>query len=181
MLRPTVSRSVCLGIKHASGAYYQIFISVRLLRVCWCGKLSLTRGRVGRLQFLLGLTSAAIVGSESRGTSDHILLSQIRDFPFRRLLRLAGLQWSYCTPPPHGMTAFWSKFPVIACQYSHECKLNTCPRKRRLDFQESISTETCLSSRFLAMGLHVTIYLYYSLHEAPHYAVFRIRLPRAPA
>jgi hypothetical protein len=30
------------------------------------------------------------------------LLSQIRDFPFRRLLRLAGLRWRYSTPPPHG-------------------------------------------------------------------------------
>jgi hypothetical protein len=25
-----------------------------------------------------------------------------RDFPFRRLLRLKGLQWRYSTPPPHG-------------------------------------------------------------------------------
>jgi hypothetical protein len=33
----------------------------------------------------------------------YILLSQIRDFPFRRLLRLAGL-WLRCsTPPPHGI------------------------------------------------------------------------------
>jgi hypothetical protein len=53
--------------------------------------------------------SAVILGSESRGTYDHILLSQIRDstnlrgqdgpvivpgtaFPFHRLLRLAGSQ-----------------------------------------------------------------------------------------
>jgi hypothetical protein len=33
----SVSRSVCLGIKHPAGAYVQIFITVRLLRVCWCG------------------------------------------------------------------------------------------------------------------------------------------------
>jgi hypothetical protein len=42
----TVSRPVCLGIKHPSGAYDQIFITVRQLRVC--GALSLTRGRVYR-------------------------------------------------------------------------------------------------------------------------------------
>jgi hypothetical protein len=35
-----------------------------------------------------GLASAVIFGSESHGTRDHILLSQIRDFSFRRLLRL---------------------------------------------------------------------------------------------
>jgi hypothetical protein len=34
---------------------------------------------VCRLQLLLGLASAVILRSESRGTHDHILLSQIRD------------------------------------------------------------------------------------------------------
>jgi hypothetical protein len=93
-----------LGVKHPSGAYDQIFIIVRQLRVCWCGALSLTRERVCRLRFLLVLASAVTLGPQSLGTRDHILQSQIRDFPFRRLVRLAGLRWRYSPPPPHGLT-----------------------------------------------------------------------------
>jgi hypothetical protein len=63
---------------------------------------SLTRGWVYHLQLMQVLASAFILASESCGTSDHILISQIRDFPFCRLLRLAGLRWKYSTPPPHG-------------------------------------------------------------------------------
>jgi hypothetical protein len=48
-------------------------------RVCWCGALSLTRDRVCRLQMLLGLASAVILGSKSRRTRYNILLPQIWD------------------------------------------------------------------------------------------------------
>jgi hypothetical protein len=86
---------------------------------------SLTRGRVYRLQLLLVLASAVILGSESRGTRVHILLSDSRlpqpggpgpriyipqeqgssvippgtGFLFRRLLRLVGPRWRYSNPP----------------------------------------------------------------------------------
>jgi hypothetical protein len=42
---------------------------------------SLTRGWICRLQLLLVLASAVILGSEPSGTHDHILLPQIRNFP----------------------------------------------------------------------------------------------------
>jgi hypothetical protein len=91
---------------------------------------SLTIGWVCRLEFLLVLIGEFILRSESR-----ILLSQIRDspnlegqvpifisprnsvallyppgsgFPFRRLLRLAGLRWRYSKPPPHGYLGLYS-------------------------------------------------------------------------
>jgi hypothetical protein len=113
ILRPAVSRPICLGIKHPSGAYDRIFSTVDSYGLVLCGAPSLTRRRVCLFYMLLALASEVFPWSESFGTRDHILLSQIWDFPFRRLLRLAGSRWRYSTPPPHG-SLFWT-FDSITC------------------------------------------------------------------
>jgi hypothetical protein len=95
----SISKSWC---RASFGAHDQIFITVWQLWSCFCGAPSLMRGRVCLLYILLVLASVVFLGSESLRSCDHILLSQIWDFPFRRLLRLAGSRWRYSNPPPHG-------------------------------------------------------------------------------
>jgi hypothetical protein len=152
-LRQTVSRPLCLGIKDRSRAYDQIFITVRHLRVCWYAVLSLTRGRVCRLQLLLALAKAFILGVESRGTRDHILLSQIWDFSFRRLLQLPGLRWRYSTPPPHGIkdwssselyliTQFVLQVNTLRLHYKDE-PVNAVQRNRLCLLWETYETHKC--------------------------------------
>jgi hypothetical protein len=110
--------------------FFLLEIFFRQLRVSYFVAPSLTRGRVCNLLLLLLLASAVPLESESRGTQDHILLTQFlrlsqpggpgpciyipqeqggpvippgTGFPFRRLLRLAGTRWRYSIPPPHGL------------------------------------------------------------------------------
>jgi hypothetical protein len=124
--------------------YFLLEIFFRHLRVCYFVAPSLTRGRVCNLMLLLGITSAVPLWYESRGTQDCILLSQFLRlfqpggpgpriyipqeqggpvippptvFPFHRLLRLAGLQWRYSYPPPHGPSH--RKHYVLRYGYAH--------------------------------------------------------------
>jgi hypothetical protein len=106
----SVSKSWC---RAPYGAHDQIFIMVWQLRSCFCGAPSLRRGRICLLYMLLALSGEVILASESLETRDHILLSQIRDFSLRRLLRLAGTRWRYSTPPPHGETVNYCWFLAI--------------------------------------------------------------------
>jgi hypothetical protein len=78
-----------------------------------CGAPSLTRGRVWLLYMLLALASAICLWSEPFGSRDHILLSHIWDFPFRRLLRLAGSRWRYSIPPPHGVLSLTHSLTLL--------------------------------------------------------------------
>jgi hypothetical protein len=107
--------------------FFLLEIFFRQLRVCYFVAPSLTRGWTRNLLLLLDLASTVPLGSEDRGTRDHILLSQFfrlphaegsgphilkeqggpvkllgTGFPFRRLVWLAGLRWRYSKPPTHG-------------------------------------------------------------------------------
>jgi hypothetical protein len=82
--RRTVSRPVCPSIRPPSRSRDQFLTSMenilRYLRVSSCGTISLTRGRGCNLyvQVLLDLSRAVTIGSMSRRTRDHILLSHLR-------------------------------------------------------------------------------------------------------
>jgi hypothetical protein len=150
MLRRSVSRPVFRGVKPPSGAQNQIFITVRQLMVCWCGG-ALSDERTSRLQLLLALASTVILGSETRRTRDHILLSQIRDFLFCRLLRLAGTALLVLVikprPEPHRKRIF------LYCVFSYCRESNV---SIELFPSNGCSTVACLHSCHLPVGLHVS-------------------------
>jgi hypothetical protein len=188
ILRQTVSGPVCLCVTPPSEAQDQIFITVRQLRVWWCGALSLTRGWVWRLQLLLALASVVIPESESRGTHDHILLSQLETpptwcarpthiyipkeqgapvippgigFPIRRLLRIIGLRWRYSNLPQRRGQLF---FKVRVTLQRHGPHI-----KHRIGIRLFVAAEACLTNLSLAMAIsssfaipafsrHVTVY-----------------------
>jgi hypothetical protein len=81
MLRPTISRPVCLGVKPHLGSKTRFLLLSGSCGFVGCEAHSLTGGRVCRLELLLALARAVILGSESRGTHDRILLSRIQGSP----------------------------------------------------------------------------------------------------
>jgi hypothetical protein len=126
MLRPTVSRPVCLGVGLPSGSHDQIFV----LCLAVAGFLiwgTLSDERTG-LKFTRTIASRPCsrvqVQQNSRpyftpsyetpltgGPGPHTDIPQEQGgpvipsgigFPFCRLLRLVGLRWRYSNPPPHG-------------------------------------------------------------------------------
>jgi hypothetical protein len=121
------------------------------------GLLSLTRGRVCRLQLLLVLASAVILGSESHGTRDHILLSQIPDFPFRRLLRLAELRWRFSIPPPHDIELSCNFVSLILLGTDH-CRKHCFQQYLYCCVLIHCCGDVFVCDRCLETALHATIY-----------------------
>jgi hypothetical protein len=81
--RRSVGQSVLVSghIRTRDQFFFLLEIFFRQLRVYYFVAPSLTRGRVCNLLLLLDLASPIPLGSESRGTKDHILLSQFLRLP----------------------------------------------------------------------------------------------------
>jgi hypothetical protein len=126
-LRLTVSQSVSLGVEPHLGLMtrYLLLFDRYGLVFLW-GALSDKRTGLFFV-YAAGFARAVFLGSESLGTRDHILLSQTWDFPFRRLLRLAGSRWRYSTPPPHGLK--WQYITTLMARETR--KSATCLRTQR--------------------------------------------------
>jgi hypothetical protein len=85
ILWPTVSLPVCPGIKPSSGTRDQFFFFLKI-SLDSCGFVvmvrTLTRGRVCKLQLLLGLSRAGPHRSAFGETHEQILFCKVRDSPF---------------------------------------------------------------------------------------------------
>jgi hypothetical protein len=82
--RQSVDQSVLVSGSHlgpVTNFSFSLKFSLDKLRVCYFVAPSLTRGRVCNLLLLLVLNRAVPLGSESLGTQDHILLSQVLRLP----------------------------------------------------------------------------------------------------
>jgi hypothetical protein len=126
--RQSVGQSVLVSGTHLDGAHDQIFFSLWQLYLNVERPLWREDGSVISCTIASGPCHSSQPRVHVQQNSGHILLSHLRlpqpgepgsriyipqeqggpvippgtGFPFRRLLRLAGLRWRYSNPPPHG-------------------------------------------------------------------------------
>jgi hypothetical protein len=81
-------------------------------------------------------------------------------FPFRRILRVAGLRWSYSTPPPHGVLTLLSQSRVRVT-----LRLTVYCRSIRLGDKplETHDQQFYFSTEYLRHRLHPVIYIIYCI------------------
>jgi hypothetical protein len=73
-------------------------------------------------------------------------------FPFRRLLRLAGLRWRYSNPPPHAVLQL--NFLSLYTEYDMDRIENTAYNRSSIVACEFVAAGTCLLSRCLATAVY---------------------------
>jgi hypothetical protein len=151
----SISKSWCRG---PSGAHDQIFITLWQLWSGFLGAPSCQRGRVCLLYMLRALASVVFLGSESFQSRDHILLCLIWDFPFRRLLRLAGSRWRYSNPPPHGSVVSLTIVLLITSRHGTHRK-HLCFHCNCIVALIFVAAWTCLPIRCLETGCITPLFI----------------------
>jgi hypothetical protein len=99
MLLPTAIRPDCLDFSRPPGAHDHSLITLTVADLLMLGA-SLTRERVCSLLLLLGIASAAILGSESRRIHGHILFETSTNLGGGKVAVCISPQtkWPRCTP-----------------------------------------------------------------------------------
>jgi hypothetical protein len=145
-----------------------------LLFLFFCRKIVLlfVLGRSLWRQDVSVICSAICQWSESPRTRNHILLSHLRliRFPFRHLLRLAGLRWKYSYPLPHEDYNSSSKSVSMS---RYRANSGTCDRML-LSVRRLLSESCCLVAVWRPLLWEVgsvichsqSIVIYQYLHQA---------------